>query len=125
MPKVMNAHASKTCLASRSLPRGVVHGANAFALVWKYPDRVLPPLGLDDRPSDVIQNSDVWPVGLECFPRDYKDTAADFGYRNLPTPLQAADIAFAQAGVAAKRTMRASRDGNLENSRSCSSQVMG
>src|ERR1700737_3056383 len=50
-------------------------------------------------PSDVIQNSDVWPVGLECFPRDYKDTAADFGYRNLPTPLQAADIAFAQAGV--------------------------
>jgi hypothetical protein len=42
----VNARASKTYRASRSLPRGVVHGANAFALVWKYPDRVLPPLGL-------------------------------------------------------------------------------
>src|ERR1700680_1528208 len=106
----MNAHASKTYLASRSLPRGVVHGANAFALVWKYPDRVLPALGPDDRPSYVIQNSDVWPVGLECFPRDHKDTAPDFGYRNLPTPLQAADIASRKPVLTAKRTMRASRD---------------
>jgi hypothetical protein len=99
MPKIVDTHASKTHLASRSLPRGVVHGANAFALVWKYPDRVLTALCLNDRPGDIIQNRNVRTIRFECFGWYHKDTATDFGYGNLPTPLQATDIAFAQAGV--------------------------
>ena len=75
------------------------HGIDPPAAIGEYPDRVQAALRFDDRPGHVVEDCDMSPFGLEGLGRDDEDTPAYFGDGELPTPLQAADVAVAQAGV--------------------------
>src|SRR5947208_504378 len=46
-----------------------------------------------NRPSDVIQNHNMGPLGLEGFRRNHEHASSQFGHGNLPCPLQTANVA--------------------------------
>lgn len=99
MTKVVDANQWQAHFPPCLLPTIVVHGSNASASIGKDPDRMLPSLRFDDRPGDVIQDHDVWSLGLERLRRNHEHAATDLGHGNLALPLQTAHVAVAQARV--------------------------
>ncbi len=65
----------------------------------EYPNRVQPALRFDDRPGHVVEDHDMRAFGLECLGRDDEHAPRDFRHGDFPRPLQAAEVALAQACV--------------------------
>src|ERR1700676_5538053 len=99
VPQVVDTDAWQANFSASKLPCGVVHGPNSSAAIREHPDRIDPALRLHDRPCGIVPDYHVGARSLERFGRDHEDAAANFGYGNLPSPLEPAHITVAQAGV--------------------------
>src|SRR5437773_3324256 len=75
VPQVMDANQRQSRVASGALPTIVVHRVDTPAAKREDPDWMQRSLCLYNRPSDIIQNHNMGPLGLEGLRRNHEHAA--------------------------------------------------